>query len=104
MSLIDWSDPEEMLGLLVEYVADEAIGSAEDRDRAAWLRDLRDELRSLASREVDAAGQIAQALREIRRSLPGEVAADSVVDHLDACIEELQRIEKSSPAGAARAV
>jgi hypothetical protein len=103
MSLIDWSDPEEMLGLLVEYVADEAIASVDDRDRAAWLQDLRDELQSLACRNVEWADEIAEALGEIRRSLPREVAADSVVEHLDACIEELQRIGKSSQGGAAGA-
>jgi hypothetical protein len=101
MSLIDWSDPEEMLGLLVEYVADEAIVSAGDPERAAWLGDLRDELRSLAMGEVDAVDELAEALREIRGSLPREGAADPVVDHLDACIEELQRIEKSSQPGVA---
>ena len=36
MSLIDWSDPEEMLGLLVEYIRDELIEEQRDRRRAAF--------------------------------------------------------------------
>jgi len=28
MSLIDWSDPGEMLGLLIEYVADEMVAAS----------------------------------------------------------------------------
>ena len=35
MSLIDWSDPDEMLGLLTEYVADEDSACHLDRARAA---------------------------------------------------------------------
>jgi hypothetical protein len=37
MSLIDWSDPDEMLGLLIEYVADETVASHDDLDRADFL-------------------------------------------------------------------
>jgi folate-binding Fe-S cluster repair protein YgfZ len=96
MSLIDWSDPHEMLGLLIEYVSDEAIVSVDDTDRTAWLHNLLNDLESVISQDVDAVGQIAHALREIRHSQPREFVADPVMDHLDACIEELHRIEMGS--------
>lgn len=95
MSLIDWSDPEEMLGLLVEYIADEARTSEGDRERAAFLRGLLAEVESVADAEVDA-DPIVQALGEVRRELPIEFATDPVIDHLDACIEELRRIATTS--------
>lgn len=90
MSLIDWSDPDEMLGLLVEYVADEALACA-DADRAEFLRALRGDLEHLA-RQEQAPDEIADALTEIRNGQPREFLADPVIEHLDACIEELHRI------------
>jgi len=91
MSLIDWSDPDEMLGLLVEYVTDEAVASF-DADRAEFLRSLVSELENLAGQDFASVDQIADALREIRGSQPGEFLTDGVIAHVDACIEELHRI------------
>jgi hypothetical protein len=91
MSLIDWSDHEEMLGLLLEYVADEA-STSQDRERVAFLRTLLRQIERLAEAEPESIGQIAEALREVRQSQPTEFAADPVLDHLDACAEEIQRI------------
>ena len=95
MSLIDWSDPEEMLGLLVEYIAEEARISRDDRERAAFLRALLEEVENVADAEPDA-DRTAQALGEIRREHPIEFATDPVMEHLDACIEELRRIATTS--------
>ena len=61
MSLIDWSDPDEMLGLLIEYVNDEAVAS-NDPDRAELLRGFLSELEILASRNFAAVDQIAAAI------------------------------------------
>jgi len=91
MSLIDWSDPEEMLGLLIEYVADEAIGE-NDPDRASFLRELWRDLEDLSSREFAAVAGIADAICEIRDTQPAEFLSDAVISHVDACVEELRRI------------
>jgi hypothetical protein len=92
MSLIDWSDPEEMLGLLVDYVADEAIAS-HDADRSHFLNQLSRELGAVAEQDFESAHRIELTLREIHESQPRQFASDAVMDHLEACIEELNRIE-----------
>ena len=93
MSLIDWSDPDEMLGLLIDYVADEAGASGDDGDRAAWLQDLRGELEKIAGDDTD---HLARALREMRNEQPDEFAGDVVLTHIDDCIEELRRISEAT--------
>ena len=92
MSLIDWSDPEEMLGLLVEYVDDEASAAGGDADRAGFLRRLGTDLARVAGGDCDDAAAIAAELREIRDAQPSEFLGDHVIVHVDACIGELQRI------------
>jgi hypothetical protein len=92
MSLIDWSDPDEMLGLLVEYVTDEALTENDDADRADFLRGLSRELENLSGQDFASVDQIANAIREIRASQPREFLNDDVIAHVDACIEELHRI------------
>ncbi|MBW3670086.1 MAG: hypothetical protein KY432_00280 [Acidobacteria bacterium] len=104
MSLIDSSDPDEMLGLLVEYVNDEALTEDDDADRADFLRDLSRELENLTGEEFVAVEQIADAIREIRASQPREFLSDAVIVHMDACIEELRRIEIGSQTTRATAV
>jgi len=91
MSLIDWSDPEEMFGLLIEYVDDEAIAS-HDAARSNFLHELSRELGAVADRGFGSAAGIEQTLREVHDSQPTEFAADEVMAHMEACIEELHRI------------
>ncbi|MGH9456603.1 MAG: hypothetical protein ACRD2J_03070 [Thermoanaerobaculia bacterium] len=93
MSLIDWSDPDEMLGLLMDYVADEAVTSHADRHRGRFLGDLSKELDQLADHTPKSVSEVARTLHEIRASQPEEFLSDPVITHLDACIEELYRIE-----------
>jgi hypothetical protein len=97
MSLIDWSDPDEMLGLLADYVADEASDAYGNEDRGSFLRELRRDLSEIADRVTpgDARG-IEGALHELRNSQPPDFASDPVIEHLDACIEELRRIASSA--------
>ena len=87
MSLIDWSDPEEMLGLLAEYV-DDAIAANTDRDRAAFLDELRRDLASAISGEDSAV----DALRQIDSDQSRDFRDDDVLIHLRDCIAELERI------------
>lgn len=92
MSLIDWSDPDEMLGLLIEYVDDEAIAERRDSERAEFLRELSALVGRLGAQEFAGAEQMRLALREIREVQPREFSDDPVLTHLDACVEELERI------------
>jgi len=92
MSLIDWSDPDEMLGLLIDYVDDEAI-SSHDAARSNFLHELSRELSVVADRDFTSAARIEQTLRELHDSQPTEFASDEVMAHMEACIEELHRIE-----------
>ena len=93
MTFIDWSDREEMLGLLIEYVADERSESVGDPERTKFLEDLSQELGDVATTAASTpADQTIQMLRVISDSQPGEFAGDAVLTHLEACIEELERI------------
>jgi hypothetical protein len=96
MSFIDWSDPAEMFGLLVEYVTDEQI-EAEESTRRAFLSRLREQLAELQeSFETLSLVEAMNALRAIRRSIGDEFATDCVVEHLSACVEELERIHEGA--------
>ena len=99
MSLIDWSDPDEMLGLLIEYVDDEAIAS-NDAARSSFLHELSRELGAVADRGFESAARIEQTLREVHDSQPTEFANDEVMAHMGECIEELHRIDSAGRDGA----
>ena len=92
MSFIDWSDPEEMVGLLVEYVADEAVAER-DPLRIRFLQELSTALTTLASSSPQwSARRTIGRLRRVHDSQASEFGADPVLVHLDACIQELERI------------
>ena len=95
MSFIDWSDPEGMFGLLVEYVADEH-SEEEESTRRLFLSRLRNQLEELQeSFEASPLVEAIDALRAIRSSISEEFETDSVVEHLSACVEELERVRES---------
>jgi hypothetical protein len=95
MSFIDWSDPGAMFGLLVEYVADE-LSEAEESTRRVFLSRLRRQLDELqVVFEALPPVEAIDALRAIRRSIDDEFEMDAVVEHLSACVEELERIHES---------
>ena len=93
MTFIDWSDREEMIGLLLEYVSDERNESAGDEERAGFLDNVAQEL-AVAGDTVSSVStdQTIQMLRLIADSQPRAFAGDEVMTHLQACIEELERI------------
>lgn len=95
MTLIDWSDSEEMLGLLLEYVADERIDAPRDSAREAFLTELSTELRELThGLEAMSADEVIDRVRAIHRSHLEECAGDPVLVHVEACVEELERIRR----------
>lgn len=91
MSFIDWSDPEVLFGLLIEYVADE-WSAAREPGRRDFLAGLRESLEGAQARPP---GETLEALCAIRDSIDREFEADAVVAHLGDCIEELERIRRS---------
>ncbi|HEY0512094.1 MAG TPA: hypothetical protein VGH73_09330 [Thermoanaerobaculia bacterium] len=92
MTLIDWSDPEAMLGLLIEYVDDEAVSTRNDAERSGFLHQLSRDLLAVAEQGLNAPDQIARSLREIHDDQPREYANDPVMIHVEACIDEITRI------------
>lgn len=93
MTFINWADSEEMLGLLAEYVADERNETRGDDDREAFLAELSAALSTLAEQhDRIPAGELIERLRSIRAEQDDAFAADPVLVHVEACIEELERI------------
>jgi hypothetical protein len=93
VSFINWSDSDEMLGLLSEFVADEQGDSTGDPARARFLAGVLEELGELTARidetnDDDSIGK----LRMILESADDEFRVDPVLEHVQACIEELERI------------
>jgi hypothetical protein len=97
MTFINWSDPEEMLGLLCEYVADERSDSQNDHARARFLAELSADLADLADRAPGmSADEAIERLRVMHASQADDLAGDPVLTHVQACIEELERIKLQS--------
>ena len=93
MSFIDWSDPEEMFGLLVEFVSDERNQETQDLARRAFLSQLLVNL----SAHLEQFGSLPHVermrlLRDVQQSIDLEFTGDPVVEHLIACGNELERI------------
>jgi hypothetical protein len=82
MTFIDWSDSEEMIGLLIEYVSDERNESHGERQRflSALLTDLQAEQLDL------------RRLQNIYDSIDPDFKNDDVAVHVHDCIEELKRV------------
>jgi hypothetical protein len=94
MTFIDWSNPDEMLGLLSEYVADQRHEASEDLARESFLAELSVGLNRLTDRlEAMSSEELVEGLRELHRSQAPEFRKDPVLVHVEACIEELERIQ-----------
>ena len=97
MSIIDWSDPEEMLGLLVDSVRDELMEERSDRERAKFLRSLSDALEALALQSPLPPGRILARLRIVAAARPPAFREDPALVHVRDCISELERIVGEGP-------
>jgi hypothetical protein len=97
MTFIDWSDPEEMLGLLTEYVADAWNDSRSDPGRSAALGALLEELTRLIgpSDEVPL-DEVIDRLQRIKGRHSDDLGDDPVFRHVEDCIGELVRIREES--------
>ena len=97
MTFIDWSDSEEMLGLLSEYVADARNDSPGDPARTAFLDALLTDLTQLTRLSGGVSlEETIDRLRRIHESHSEDFAEDPVLLHVDACIDELERIRGES--------
>jgi hypothetical protein len=91
--MIDWSDPEEMLGLLAEFIRDELQGERSDPERRTFLRTLRSEVDALAAdADIAPVSRLVERLKDIHDRQPEELAGDPVLAHVRDCIEELSRL------------
>lgn len=96
MTFIDWSDPEEMLGLLLEYVADERAEAREDRERVSFLDEIHAELTDLCDKGRGMSpDEVIDRLRAVHGSQIVAFPGDPVLVHVEHCIEELERIRSS---------
>lgn len=82
-----------MLGLLSEFVADERRDSVDDPARKHFLTGVLEELGELTAR-IDETNDddVIGKLRIILESADSEFRGDPVLEHVQACIEELERI------------
>lgn len=99
MSYIDWSDAEELFGLLVEFVKDELGAAYDDPMRRRFLEKLDSDLIALQERITTMTiDESIDAFEEIRGSFEGDFKNDPVVEHLEAFVEELRRIRGEATA------
>ena len=91
MAFVDFSDPEDMFDLLIDYLTD--ARSETDSTRRDFLSGLLDRLGEMRD---DFSGmspaQQGASLRELRHSLEAEFAGDPVAQHLEDCAAELERL------------
>lgn len=92
MIFIDWSDSEAMLGLLVEWVADE-LNASGDPARADFLAGLWAELSALADRyDATSPDELIEKMRAVYQVCADELLGDPALEHLVDCIEEMERL------------
>ena len=102
VSYIDWSDGEEMFGLLVEFVEDELGEADDDPMRRRFLAKLDSDLMALQERITTMTPEESiDAFEEIQSSIEDEFENDPVVEHLGAFVEELRRIRGEDEAQSA---
>ena len=94
MAFVDFSDPEDMFALLIDYVTDER-SEAEDPQRRRFLSGLLDSLAELQERfPVLTPTRRIESLRALHRSLETEFECDPVAQHLEDCAAELERVSE----------
>lgn len=97
MSFIDWSDSEAMLGLLVEWVADER-NTAGNTAREAFLAGLSAELSELAGlQDTMSLDELITSMRTLYQAHVDEDPGDPALAHLADCIEEMERLRGEGP-------
>jgi hypothetical protein len=89
MTFIDWSDAEELFGLLIEYISDEKNEAFRDKERHRFLSRLLNDLTEAADKSKNPKHE----LMRIYESIDDEFKEDPAVVHVKDCIEELKRLK-----------
>lgn len=98
MTFIDWSDSGGMLGLLVDFVADELADCGDDAARRRFLTDLLAQLVALEGRlDQLSESEAVESLAETLSAADSEFVGDPVLVHVEDCIEELQKLATALP-------
>src|SRR5262249_52838221 len=91
MTFIDWSDTEEMLAALIDYVSDAKEECLKDHHRQRFMSRLLTHLRDLSNQLPNISSKKATSrLRDIYTSVDGEFRNDPVATHLRDCIQEFE--------------
>lgn len=86
-----------MLGLLVEWVADER-GAARDSARAEFLAEFSAELSELADRfDETPPEELIASLRALYERRAEDLPGDPALLHLADCIDEMERLRAEAP-------
>lgn len=94
MTFIDWSDMEEMLGLLAEFVRDAKSECERDPGRRKFLSKLLLDIGAFTGQlETLTRKQATNRLRGIYNAFDPEFSGDPVTVHVKDCIEEFERLE-----------
>ena len=91
MTFIDLSDVEGMIGLYVEFVADERAECQNDPERLGVVDDLLARLKSMGANldQIDLPTTI-QKLKGLHESVGQEFARDPVMVHLSDLLDEIE--------------
>jgi len=92
MTFIDLSDVEGMIGLYVEFVADERTECQNDPERLRFVDDLLAQLESMEA-NLDQAhlSTTIQKLKGLHDSADHEFASDPVMGHLNDLLDEIEK-------------
>ncbi|NNF08269.1 MAG: hypothetical protein HKN21_16020 [Candidatus Eisenbacteria bacterium] len=95
--LIDWEDPQELFGMLMEFVADSRQETQSDAHRDEILGTLVEDLEASQWLFEDATPkEVAKRLRELEHRLEGLPPNDPVVEELTRCLEELDGLAEGA--------
>jgi hypothetical protein len=90
MSFIDWSDPEGMFDLFIEFIRDEINDSSGDAARQQFLQHL---FKKVSTTESGTVADAIKTLKAIQNAIDEEFKTDPVALHMTDFINELERIE-----------
>jgi hypothetical protein len=91
MTFIDWSDAEEMLDLLMEFVRDANNECGDDIARRRFLSQLLVDLKDVTAELPNVPrDRFIQSLQAVYDSIDEEFKQDPVTGHIADCIVELR--------------
>lgn len=102
MSFIDLTDDEGMFGLYVDLVVDAREECHDDPERLGFVEDMLTELHSMEDAlESTPASEVIQRLEVLHQSVDRGFEDDPVAVHLRHLVDELAKLDDSTPTYAA---